>query len=281
MANITLLDLARQGKLGAFKDPQAAVDNYYKTNPLMVGAPEEVAVQSVLYPNAPPKPSTPTDTGAIGLKDILRGPAIMADGSGRNIPIGDTAHNGQLVQNRSGNPEAPAAVYKSEQEQIPQAAAPREMTKADLQAQQASWTRTLPEHLKPKIEKDKDGNEIVTIQGSLLNKIMRDMYSAGEENYQLQNMPEPVEPGIPVDQQRLNYAAGMTDPATRTPQNDQRVAAGQVPVQQQPVQTPYDSRVSIPNPSAADPYASSIIRELQNAYPQRSLEEILKLLRGG
>lgn len=258
MVNITLLDLARQGKLGPFKDPQAAVDNYYKTNPLMVGAPEEVAVQNVLYPNGPPKTVTPADTGAIGLKDILRGPAIMADGSGRNIPIGDTVNSGHLVQNRSGDPRFPVVAYKSEQEQVPKAeAAPRELTKADLQAQQASWTRTLPEHLKPKIEKDKDGNEIVTIQGSLLNKIMKDMYSAGEENYQLQNMP--------------------TDPEMSNTE--------QAPVQQQmvqqPVQTPYDSRVSIPNPSLADPYASTIIRELQNAYPQRSLEEILKLLQGG
>lgn len=251
MANITLLDLARQGKLGSFKDPQAAIDNYYKTNPLMVGVPEEVVVQSILYPNAPTKAVTPTAAPVSGPNYSLYSPDVMAD--------------------RRSRPAAPKAE-----------AAPKEMTKADLQAQQASWTRTLPEHLKPKIEKDKDGNEIVTIQGSLLNKIMRDMYSAGEENYQLQNMP--INPEMSNTEQRSAYAAGMTAPETRTPENDQRVAAGQVPVQQQmvqqPVQTPYDSRVSIPNPSTADPYASTIIRELQNAYPGRTTEELLSLLAG-
>jgi len=196
--------------------------------------------------------------------------AMVAASSATTNPIG-TLLNGGRSPIQTTN-EAVAAKAVENAPAVPAYNPNDSLNKGDADARNASWAKTLPSHLKPKIEKDKDGNEIVTIQGSLLNKMMKDMYSAGEENYQLENMPEPANAGTPAYENQEDYLRAVA--------NDEKRQQLQGQIDQRNRANPYNQNPVVMQDQTT-PQAEVLMRELMKSYPGRTPDEIARILRGG
>lgn len=113
-------------------------------------------------------------------------------GGGSYVPFGTAINNVNAYASTHANGQAvPAASTDAGFVSLDNG----ELDKKKAADMNLQYARTMPSFLKPQITTDANGNEVITIQGGMLSKIMQDMYAAGQTSHLDKNQsPNPFDP---------------------------------------------------------------------------------------
>ena len=195
-----LVDVIPEIEYKAIKDAEAAKKATAVSAPVNTAA--KATTQAAQERNA--AIAAPANAAAAATKEAMKPSAetIAAAqnmvGGGSYVPFGTAINNVNAYASTHANVQAPPGLPgpgSSSTDAGFVSLDNGELDKKKAADMNLQYARTMPSFLKPQITTDANGNEVITIQGGMLSKIMQDMYAAGQTSHLDKNQsPNPFDP---------------------------------------------------------------------------------------